>query len=262
MENLNITTMKQKLCTYTKRDSSRCTSFAMKGSDFCYRHNPDISDDDKLIASSKGGKKAAKPEFIETPLPEIKIEKMQDVVTLLADTINNMRSGKISQKSGTSIGYLAFIMMMAMDKAKEEKEQEEIAQLKSEGKWRPEPEYVPKFYRYKDEFYLDKDGNPLVVEDDGSLFRTNREFKPECTDNIKQKHRKRRSIPIAPDKAREKNIPIESITKAEEAINNDTDIPDIPVDENQDPEKFYREATANIIKAVKQSGILNNEIKT
>jgi hypothetical protein len=231
----------------------------MKGSDFCYRHNPDISDDDKLNASSKGGKRATAPEFIETPLPEIKIEKMQDVVTLLADTINNVRAGKISQKSGTSIGYLAFIMMMAMDKAKEEKEQEKIDKLKAEGKWKPEISYPVKQYHYKDEFYLDKDGNPLVVEDDGSLFRTNREYKPEYTGNIKQKHRKHRCKPMAPDKAQEQNAAIESNTKADEDINNDTDILDIPVDENQDPDKFYHEATANIIKAVKQSGLLENE---
>ena len=171
--------MKRKQCKHTKRDSTKCTSFAMKGSDFCYRHNPDISDDDKLNASSKGGKTTLQDDFIQTPLPEIKIQKIQDVVTLLADTINNMRSGKISQKSGTSIGYLSFILLMAMDKAKAEKEQEKIDKLKAEGKWRPEPEYVPKFYRYKDEFYLDKDGNPLVVEKDGSECYPQMEYEPE-----------------------------------------------------------------------------------
>jgi hypothetical protein len=171
--------MKRKQCTYTKRDSTKCTSFAMNGSDYCYRHNPRISSEEKNEASSKGGKSALCDEFITTPLPEIKIQKIQDVVTLLADTINNMRSGKISQKSGTSIGYLSFILLMAMDKAKEEKEQEKEEKLKAEGKWRPEPQYVPKFYRYKDEFYLDKDGNPLIVEKDGTECYPQKEYEPE-----------------------------------------------------------------------------------
>jgi hypothetical protein len=228
--------MKKKQCQFIKNDSSKCTSFAMKGSDFCYRHNPDISDDDKLNASSKGGKKSAKPEFIETPLPEMKLEKMGDVVTLLADTINNVRAGKISTKSGSTIGYLAFIMMMAMDKANCEKQLEEENKLKAEGKWKPDVVYPAKFYHYKDDFYLDKDGNPLIVENDGSYFYPQKEFKPEYQDNAKHKKRKRANEPMSPDKSQEKNTP-----------------------NNEAPDKFYAEHTAKIIKAVKQSGILENE---
>jgi hypothetical protein len=254
--------MKQKLCTYTKRGSSKCTSFAMKGSDYCYRHNPDISEEDKLNASSKGGRKGSKPEFIETPLPEMKIEKMQDVVALLADTINNVRSGKISTKSGSTIGYLAFIMMMAMDKVNCEKELEEENKLRAEGKWKPDVVYPTKVYHYKDEFYLDKDGNPLIVENDGSYSYPQKVFMPENPDNTKQRHRKHAGKPMAPDKPQEKNTSNESNAEEPEEITDDTVSSDIPEEDNEEPDKFYAEGTAKIIKAVKESNLLKDDGET
>jgi len=151
-------------------DLTKCTSFAMNGNDFCYRHNPEISEEEKLNASSLGGKSNSHPEFIETPLPEMKIERYQDIVSVLADTINNVRTGKISQKSGSTIGYLSFIMLMAVDKAKAEAKEEKIEKLKAEGKWQPEPAYDRKHYMYKDEFYLDKDGNKLVLENEDEEY--------------------------------------------------------------------------------------------
>ena len=191
--------MKRKQCNFIKDDLAKCTSFAMNRSDFCYRHNPDISEEDKINASSLGGKANSQPEFIETPFPEMKIENYQDVVSILADTINNVRSGKISQKSGSTIGYLSFIMLLAMDKAKKEAKDEKIEKLKAEGKWRPDPVYGVKVYTYKDDFYLDKDGNRLIVEKNNSNYFPEDLHEPEededksQTENIKKpKTRKRR----------------------------------------------------------------------
>ncbi|MFI5144068.1 MAG: hypothetical protein ACHQJ4_00600 [Ignavibacteria bacterium] len=182
--------MKQKECQYIKSDSTKCTSFAMNGSDFCYRHNPDIPQEEKINASSKGGQ--ANEQYIETPLPAIKIEKMTDVVTVLADSINQVRAGKISQKTGGTLAYMSFILLMAMDKAKSEAKQENIEKLKAEGKWRPEPKYAPKFYTYKDDFFLDKDGNHLFVEKDGSTFRPVLEFKREEVECKHQNHKRKK----------------------------------------------------------------------
>ena len=141
--------MKQHQCQFTKDDLTKCTSFAMNGSDFCYRHNPDIPEEEKLNALSKGGNNShtlsqtllERGMEDEAVLPSIKIENFRDIVNLLADTINNVRAGKLSQKAGSTIGYLSFIMLMAMDKAKEEEKREKIDKLKAEGKWRPEPKY-------------------------------------------------------------------------------------------------------------------------
>ena len=182
-------------CTQIKSDGSQCKANAVFKSDFCWNHNPDIPDEVKRSVSSKGGKANSFSEFIESPLPEIKIEKMQDLAILLSDTVNNMRSGKISQKSGSSFAYLSFILLLVLEKALKEKENERIDQLKAEGKWRPEPCYGNKFYTYKDMFYLDKDGNPLIVE------RKSDDYQPEIKNivrNKKSRKRRHRSVSTIP----------------------------------------------------------------
>jgi hypothetical protein len=179
--------MKQKQCKHIKNDSTICTSFAMSGSDFCYRHNPEIPQEEKLNASSKGGSHSPSLSEMERgfggeeiiSLPFMEMENFQDIVSVMADSINQVRAGKLSQKTGSTIAYMSFIMLMAMEKAKAESRQEKIDKLKAEGKWRPEPKYAPKFYTYKDDFFLDKDGNHLVVEKDGSTFHPRMEFKRE-----------------------------------------------------------------------------------
>ncbi len=233
--------MKTKQCKHKNINSKQCTAFAMNGCDYCYRHNPDISEEDKLDASSKGGKNSNKPEFIETPLPEMKLENMQDVVNLLADTVNNVRAGKISTKSGKTIGYLASLMIWAIKEAKAEKEQEEEKKMKAEGKWEPPIHYPTKVYHYKDEFYLDKNGNPLVVENDGSYTYPAKVFEPEHQNKTRHKHKKHDSKPMAPDKSLQKNEPA------------------VPAVE-EDQETFYREGTKKIVEAVKQSGILDGSV--
>ena len=74
-----------------------------------------------------------------------------------------------------------------MDKSKAEQKQEKIEKLKVEGKWRPEPKYAPKFYTYKDDFFLDKDGNHLIVENDGGNMYPSKTFKQEeVEDSVKE----------------------------------------------------------------------------
>ena len=80
---------------------------------------------------------------------------------------------------------------MAVDKAKAEAREERIQKLKAEGKWRPEPTYDHKHYMYKDEFYLDKDGNKLVLEneDDDFISETSEEpdYETETNNSCKTK---------------------------------------------------------------------------
>ena len=206
-------------CKHKKPDGTACNSFAMKGKSYCWRHSPELSEEEKRKFSAKGGKNNSHNrncEFvggIDSPspsgregwgLPPVKIENFKDIASMLTDTINNLRTGKISQKTGSSIGYLSFILLMAMDKAKAEERQEKIDKLKAEGKWRPEPKFQPKVYLYKDNFYLDKDGNPLYVERDSHGF--DRDFIPEIQSKPK---------PVKNPKNRLKHKPVKKLTKEE-----------------------------------------------
>ena len=198
-------------CSYIKPDNTQCTANAMHNSDYCCFHNPDIPEEEKNLIRAKGGH--ANEQYIETPLPPIKIEKMADVVTVLADSINQVRAGRISQKAGGTLAYMSFILLMAMDKAKAESKQDKIDKLKAEGKWRPEPKYAPKFYTYKDDFFLDKDGNHLVVEKDGSSFHPRLVFEPE--DSLKEEKKSVRSNWKKHKKRRINRVTIQPLTQDE-----------------------------------------------
>lgn len=173
-------------CTFTKSDGTQCKANAVFNSNYCWYHNPDIPDEIKRSVSSKGGKTNSAPEIVESSLPIMKIKNVKDIVALLEDTINNMRQGKISKNFGSSFGYLSFIMLLAMEKVVDENKRERVEKLKSEGKW-PEPIYASKLYTYKDMFYLDKDGNPLIVEKNSSDFQPEKVIKKKNAKKVSKK---------------------------------------------------------------------------
>jgi hypothetical protein len=179
------------LCTFTKKDGSKCTANAIQNSQFCVFHDPNIPDSERFSIRSKGGSNShsllalGEEGWRGEVLPEMKMEKLRDVANVLADSINQVRAGKISPKTGGTLAYMSFVLYMIMDKAKAEEKEENIAKLKAEGKYIPEPEYVPKTYSYKDEYYLDKDSNPLIVEHNKINYGQN--FKNEK----RKKHRRK-----------------------------------------------------------------------
>ena len=108
-------------CSYIKKDGSGCTAPAMHESNYCVFHNPEISDEERFAIRSeqvntvpiimKGGVR-------KEPPPPMKIENFQDIENVMADSINQVRLGRFSEKKGNTLAYMSFVMLMAMDKAK------------------------------------------------------------------------------------------------------------------------------------------------
>ncbi|KKP37651.1 MAG: hypothetical protein UR28_C0028G0019 [Candidatus Peregrinibacteria bacterium GW2011_GWF2_33_10] len=103
-------------CKFIKIDSSVCSSNAMINSDYCYFHNPEITDEEKNNSQSKGGKNNLIK--IQTPLPIIKIQEANDVLILLEDTINRVRSGELDVKIANCIGVLSGQAIKAIEISK------------------------------------------------------------------------------------------------------------------------------------------------
>lgn len=106
-------------CIYKKENDESCNANAMKGVKYCYLHNPDIPEEDKFNAQSNGGK-ANKIKIYE-PLEPIKVKTPSDVVSLLEDTINRVRSGEMDLKVANCIGYLSGHITKALEIAELEK---------------------------------------------------------------------------------------------------------------------------------------------
>jgi len=111
-----IATETKKKCSFIKPDGERCEAWAMRDSDFCYLHNPDISDKEKKEIQSRGGQ-ANKIRVLE-PLEPITLKQGGDVILLLEDTINKVRTGEIDLKVANCIGYLAGHLLKAIENTK------------------------------------------------------------------------------------------------------------------------------------------------
>ena len=98
-------------CNYIKPNKKRCSANAMKGSEFCFSHNPDMKEQ-KKAAVIKGGKMSKKN---RSRLPAIGLTQPKDVVSLLSTTINEVRSGSAELRTANCIGYLSGHLIKAIE---------------------------------------------------------------------------------------------------------------------------------------------------
>ncbi len=105
-----LETTKQK-CQHLKDNGEECEAWAMTDSEFCFTHNPDTKEE-RVLANTKGG---MTPKKNGHPLPPMKIEKSQDVVLLLSDTINKVRGGEMDTRVANCLGVLSGHLIKAME---------------------------------------------------------------------------------------------------------------------------------------------------
>jgi len=98
-------------CKHIKPDGEQCRAKAMKGSDYCFTHNPDTQIE-KHLAVVKGGLASKK---VKLDLEPLSIKSPQEVGRLLEDTINGVRSGEIPPNIANTIGYLAGHALKALE---------------------------------------------------------------------------------------------------------------------------------------------------
>ena len=88
----------------------------MSDSDYCYLHNPEISQEDKLLAQTKGGE--ARAVEIKTALPEIPLNTPNATITLMADTISKVRAGEMDIRVANCLGFLTDKLLKAFEVAR------------------------------------------------------------------------------------------------------------------------------------------------
>ena len=103
-------------CEFIKPDGTKCEAHAIKDSEFCYFHNPDISDEEKRKAQSNGGK--TKALTLKEPLPALPLKMPDDAVLLVADTISRVRAGTLDIRTANCLGFLADKLLKAFEIAR------------------------------------------------------------------------------------------------------------------------------------------------
>jgi len=117
-------------CKHTKENGEQCNGNAMNESDYCYTHNPDISEEEKKEAKARGGSNRAV--LIKEPLAEMPIKKMPDVALLIVDTINRVRAGKMDIRVANCLGFLSDKLIKALEVSDLEERFEKLEQLVNE----------------------------------------------------------------------------------------------------------------------------------
>lgn len=86
-------------CTAKTKAGNACTAQAMQGASFCYRHNPDIPEADKLEASIAGGKSRA----VLTDADPVNLRNIENIVSLIESNINGVRTGELDPKVSNAV---------------------------------------------------------------------------------------------------------------------------------------------------------------
>jgi hypothetical protein len=103
-----------KRCSAENREGKRCGAWAAAGATQCALH----SDPERAAEiGSKHGRKVTSPSPAAA-LPHRPLKNIGDVSELLEETINRVRQGPFDLKAANSIGFLAGILLKALDSGK------------------------------------------------------------------------------------------------------------------------------------------------
>ncbi len=86
-------------CIATTKAGKDCTAQAMQGASYCYRHNPDIPEADKIQASVDGGKAT---QVLKDANP-VTLRNIDSIVNLIESNINDVRTGAIDPRVSNAV---------------------------------------------------------------------------------------------------------------------------------------------------------------
>lgn len=102
-----------KKCKFRKGKKT-CKNFALTDDDYCFFHSPKKAKE-RAEAQRKGGKKALAEKKRILEESNIQIKNTSDVIKLLNETINQVRTGDIEVKIANCVGYLSGICLKALE---------------------------------------------------------------------------------------------------------------------------------------------------
>ena len=86
-------------CIANTKAGKDCTAQAMQGATYCYRHNPDIPEADKIQASIDGGKKRQ----VLTNADPVTLRNVESIASLIESNINGVGTGELDPKVSNAV---------------------------------------------------------------------------------------------------------------------------------------------------------------
>ena len=108
----NVKSINTAKCQEMKADGTRCRANAQRGSKYCFFHDP-AKTQERTAAREAGGSRG-RAAILEAA-PDVPLTSNANVITLLGETINQVRRGDLDPKVSNAIGYLTGILLKALE---------------------------------------------------------------------------------------------------------------------------------------------------
>lgn len=119
-------------CAFINENDQQCRGYAIKDSEYCLSHDPDM-EEMRIDRARKGGASESY-EKLNLNLPPLTITNSSDIVQGLLVLVNEVRTGQIPPRVATTIGYLLGIALKAYEITEVEQKVERIEQVIVERK--------------------------------------------------------------------------------------------------------------------------------
>ena len=105
--------MKRK-CEFQKRDGQRCGADAQSGKTLCVFHDPAKAATGRRARRLGGINRSHTVAALPPETPDHPLNNVHDVSLLLGQSINQVRRGQLAPRVATAVGYLAGILLSAL----------------------------------------------------------------------------------------------------------------------------------------------------
>ena len=105
--------MKRK-CEFQKRDGHRCGADAQSDKTVCVFHDPARAAAGRRARRLGGINRSQPPVALPSETPDHPLNNIRDVSLLPGHSINQVRRGQLAPRVATAIGYLAGILLSAL----------------------------------------------------------------------------------------------------------------------------------------------------
>ena len=137
-------------CHHVKDDGNQCRATKLRGSKYCFFHDP-AKAGERAAAQQAGGRNG-RAAVLPPDAPHRRVKTAAEVIDLLSETINQVRTGQLDPKVGNCVGYLSSVILRAIEQGDMA---ERLAALESIVSRQAQPSSL-----------FDADADDLVIEDD------------------------------------------------------------------------------------------------
>jgi hypothetical protein len=101
-------------CHFRKKNGARCGANAQPANGLCVFHDP-AKESEGRRARRAGGIARSRMAVLSGDTPDLPLGSTADVSALLADSINRLRRGQLDPRVANGMGYLASILLKAIE---------------------------------------------------------------------------------------------------------------------------------------------------